>query len=297
MDQKIVPNLWFDDNALQAAEFYVTTFEHSKILHNTVIPDTPSGDAQSVTFELDGIVLSAISGGPFFTFNPSISFYVFCDTKEEVDRLWKKMNQNATILMELMEYPFMKYFGWIQDQFGLSWQICLDESRGKEKQKIVPCLLFSSEVAGNAQKALDFYQKIFTSFKFHKHEYYDSEELIQKQPHVKYAEFEICNFTMVVMDHIMEADFSFNEAISFMISCENQEELDLYWEALSYDVQAEQCGWLKDQFGLSWQIIPKDFGDIMSYAAPEKMEKLTKAFLKMKKLDMKKLKEIAESDL
>jgi predicted 3-demethylubiquinone-9 3-methyltransferase (glyoxalase superfamily) len=88
--------------------------------------------------------------------------------------------------------------------------------------------------------------------------------------------------------------FKFNEAISFMVHCETQDEIDYYWEKLSADPKAEQCGWLKDKYGLSWQIVPTMMAQMMKDKDPKKIARVTQAFLKMKKFDIAKLKQAYE---
>lgn len=121
--QKITPHLWFDKEAREAAEFYASLFPDSKVTNITTLHDTPSGDCDVVSFELSGQPFMAISAGPFFKFNPSVSFHVKGRTKDEVDALWKKLAKGGTVLMELGEYPFSEKYGWIQDKYGLSWQV------------------------------------------------------------------------------------------------------------------------------------------------------------------------------
>lgn len=111
--QKIVPNLWFDKEAKEAAEFYASIFPDSKIANVTTLHDTPSGDVDIVSFELSGQPFMAISAGPLFKFNESISFIVRCDTQEEIDYFWEKLSAD----------PEAEQCGWLKDKYGLSWQI------------------------------------------------------------------------------------------------------------------------------------------------------------------------------
>ena len=111
--QKIRPHLWFDKEARQAAEFYTSIFPNSRITNTTTIHDTPSGDCDIVSFELSGQPFMAISAGPLFKFNESISFVVSCDTQEEIDYYWGKLSA----------VPAAEQCGWLKDKFGLSWQI------------------------------------------------------------------------------------------------------------------------------------------------------------------------------
>ena len=96
------------------------------------------------------------------------------------------------------------------------------------------------------------------------------------------------------MDSAYEHNFAFNEAISFLVSCDTQAEIDRYWKALSAVPEAEQCGWLKDKYGLSWQIVPTLMNEMMSKGSGEQIARVTEAFLKMKKFDIESLKRAYE---
>ncbi|MHB8109054.1 MAG: VOC family protein [Syntrophorhabdaceae bacterium] len=111
--QKIVPHLWFDKEAKEAAEFYTSIFPGSKIKNTTTLHNTPSGTVDIVTIELLGQEFMLISAGPLFKFNEAISFIVYCDTQEEIDDYWEKLSA----VQEAQQC------GWLKDKFGLSWQI------------------------------------------------------------------------------------------------------------------------------------------------------------------------------
>jgi predicted 3-demethylubiquinone-9 3-methyltransferase (glyoxalase superfamily) len=111
--QKITPHLWFDKEAKQAAEFYVSVFPNSKITNITALHDTPTGDCDIVSFELNGQPFMAISAGPLFKFNESVSFVILCETQEEIDYYWGKLSA----------VPESEQCGWLKDKFGLSWQV------------------------------------------------------------------------------------------------------------------------------------------------------------------------------
>jgi predicted 3-demethylubiquinone-9 3-methyltransferase (glyoxalase superfamily) len=110
---KIVPHLWYDKEAREAAEFYCSIFPDSKVTNITTLHDTPSGDCDIVSFELSGQPFMAISAGPLFKFNESISFIVYCDTQEQIDYYWNKLSA----------VPEAEVCGWLKDKYGLSWQI------------------------------------------------------------------------------------------------------------------------------------------------------------------------------
>ena len=123
MRQKITSHLWFDKEAKEAAEFYTLIFEDSTIKDATTIHNTPSGDTEVVNIDLIGQEFTLISAGPLFKFNPSISFLVACKTKEDLDALWSELSKGGKTLMDIGAYPFSERYGWIQDKYGLSWQL------------------------------------------------------------------------------------------------------------------------------------------------------------------------------
>ncbi|MFT9494367.1 VOC family protein [Anaerosolibacter sp.] len=283
--QNIIPHLWFDKEAVEAAEWYVSLFENSSIIDITTIPDTPSGDTVLVDFQLANLRFSAISAGPYFSFNPSVSLMVSCSTKEEVDRLHDNLSTNGTELMPLGDYPFSKRYGWVQDRYGLSWQIMLVENM-EEHPRIRPTLLFTGDVCGQAEDAIDYYVSVFKEANKGFINYYAAGEAMDGRAKINYGEANIRGTQMIVMDHGFGGDFTFNEAFSFMVLCENQEEIDYFWDKLSFVPEAEQCGWVKDQFGLSWQITPANMNDILMKGTKEEVKRVTEAFLKMKKFDL-----------
>jgi len=109
----ITPHLWFDKGAKEAAEFYCSVFPNSKITSIKSVRDTPSGDCDIVAFQLNGQPFMAISAGPLFTFNESISFIVPCETQTEIDHYWEKLSA----------VPAAEQCGWLKDRYGVSWQI------------------------------------------------------------------------------------------------------------------------------------------------------------------------------
>lgn len=288
--QKIIPHLWFDKEALEAANWYVSIFENSRINNVTKILDTPSGDCDFIDFKLANIDLLAISAGPYFTFNSSISLMVVCDTGEEVNRLYDILSAGGSDLMPLDEYPFSKRYAWLEDKYGFSWQLMVNEN-ATERHMIKPCLLFAGEVCGKAEAALDFYTGIFEDSRKGFVNLYGRGEASDKRALINYGEARIQGLELVAMDHVMGGEETFNEAISFVVLCDDQEQIDYYWDKLSSEPEAEQCGWLKDQFGVSWQIEPVFLRDVMLHGTQEEVKRVTEAFLKMKKFDLQTLKE------
>ena len=286
--QKITPHLWFDQEAIEAADFYVSVFPNSQVKSKTSLRNTPSGSVDIVTFNLLGSEFQAISAGPYFKFNPAISFQVFCNVKDEVDRLWDKLSAEGMALMELGAYPFSERYGWLQDKYGLSWQIFYTGEADIE-QKIAPMFLFVGDVCGRAEEAMNFWTSIFPGGQVQVFMRHEQGEEPDKEGTIKYGGFSLGGQEFRAMDSAYGHAFAFNEAISFIVPCETQEEIDYYWEKLSAVPEAEQCGWLKDRFGVSWQIVPTAMDEMMSKGSKEQIGRVTEAFLKMKKFDLAEL--------
>lgn len=286
----IIPHLWFDKEAEEAAEFYTSLFDQSRITSVDVLEGTPSGDATSVNFELAGQSFMAISAGPFFKVNPSCSLMIHCSSEEEVDKFWESLISGGKELMPLKEYPFSKRYGWLEDRYGFSWQILLAEH--DFSQKIVPNFLFSHTEAGKAEEAVVFYTDLFPISSIEEMHYYQSGEVENPKAKVMFSGFHLFGRQFNAMDNAMEEEFTFNEAFSLMVVCENQAEIDYYWDKLSAEPEAEQCGWLKDQFGVSWQIVPESMDDLLSNGSREQIKRVTQTFLNMKKLDIAELERV-----
>jgi predicted 3-demethylubiquinone-9 3-methyltransferase (glyoxalase superfamily) len=282
---KITPHLWFDRQAREAAEFFVSIFPDSRITNITTLNNTPSGSTDSVSFELMGQPFMAISAGPLFKFNPSISFLVSCQTKAEVEVFWQKLAEGGMALMEFGEYPFSEKYGWIQDKYGLSWQLMYAGGLPIQ-QKITPTLMFVEKQVGKAEEAITYYASVFRNSKVGDVLRYEKNEEPDKEGTVKHAAFTLEGQQFAAMDSAREHNFSFNEAISLIVFCSTQEEIDYYWEKLTAVPEAEQCGWLKDRFGLSWQVVPARMNEMMQSGDQARIARVTEAFLKMKKFDI-----------
>ena len=286
--QGITPHLWFDKEAKEAAELYVALIPGSRIKSVRTIRDTPSGDCDIVSFELAGQPFMAISAGPLFKFNPSVSFHVKCKTKEEVDTLWEKLSPGGEVRMPLGGYPFSERYGWTEDRYGLSWQLMF--AGGSEiKQKIVPVLMFVGSVCGKGEEAINLYTSVFKDPPPQILARYGKGEEPNVEGMMQYAHFTLRGQEFGALDSALEHNFAFNEAISFIVSCGTQEEIDYYWAKLSADPNAGQCGWLKDPYGLSWQITPTIMNQMMASGDEKKIARVTQAFLKMKKFDIAEL--------
>lgn len=276
MNNKIYPCLWFDGKAKAAADFYCSIFNNSTIT---------AENHMVVTFEAAGQKFMCLNGGPLFTINPSISFFVVCETEAEIDNTWKKLLEGGSELMPLEKYEWSEKYGWLKDQFGVSWQLTLGKIEAVG-QKYTPSLLFTGYQNGRAQEAIQFYTSVFKNSEVVGILKYTQDEN-ELEGNVKHAQFKLGKQVFMAMDSSFQHLFEFNEAISFVVDCETQQEIDYYWDKLSAVPEAEQCGWLKDQFGISWQIVPTILEKLMS--DPARSERVVKAFMQMKKFDIEKL--------
>lgn len=304
--QQIIPHLWFDKEATEAAAFYVTVFPESKVTHTMLLRDTPSGDCDLLSFELWGQEFMAISAGPLFKFNPSVSFMVHYDpqffgngddaiqeARQSLDKAWEQLSEGGKALMPLQEYPFSKHYGWVQDKYGVSWQLMLTAPGGFPRPTIVPSLMFTGDKAGTAEEAGQFYVSVFRDAQPGNVSRYPAGSEPDQEGTMMYSDFRLLDKWFAAMDSAYPHGFDFNESISFMIPCADQQEIDYYWEKLSADPASEQCGWLKDKYGLSWQVTSEWLEMTMREGTQEQIDRITKALMPMKKIDIEALKTAA----
>jgi len=151
--------------------------------------------------------------------------------------------------------------------------------------------MFVKARCGKAEEAINFYLSVFKNTKPGTIHRYPKGMEPDKEGTIMFADFMLENSWFAAMDSAREHNFDFNEAVSFMVSCADQFEIDYYWQKLSAVPEAEQCGWLKDKYGVSWQITPAIMDEMMSKGSQAQIDRITQAFLPMKKLDIGKLKE------
>ncbi|MCB9151059.1 MAG: VOC family protein [Caldilineaceae bacterium] len=297
----ITPHLWFDKEAVEAAQFYTSLLPDSQVTNISTIKDTPSGDCDIVSFTLAGQPFMGISAGPLFKFNPSISFMVNFDPAQDpeastrIDTVWAKLIEGGTALMPLDKYPFSERYGWVQDKYGLTWQLILTNPAGEKRPVIIPALLFVGDVCGKAEAAADYYISVFKDAQRGTIARYPAGMEPDKEGAIMFSDFQLLDQWFVAMDSAREHNFAFNEAISLIVKCDTQAEIDYYWEKLSAVPEAEQCGWCKDKFGVSWQITPTAMDEMMAKGSPEQIARVTQAFLPMKKFDIAALQRAYDS--
>lgn len=292
MRARIVPHLWFEHGAADAAAFYAEVFPASSVVDRLVLHDAPSGDVEVVWFELWGQPFQAISAGPLCSFNPSVSFTVLVDSVAAVDRLWQHLIDGGTALMPLDAYPWSGRFGWVADRYGVTWQ--LTHHPDPPDQRIVPSLMFTGEASGRAEEAVELYTSVFPHSAIEELRRWGADAPpYEVEGTVQQAVFTLDGYRMTAMDSAYPHGFGFNEAISLVVMCDTQEQIDHYWEALSAVAEAERCGWLEDRFGLSWQIVPARLDELLRSSDGSARRRLTQALLGMRKLDLAELERVA----
>jgi predicted 3-demethylubiquinone-9 3-methyltransferase (glyoxalase superfamily) len=228
----------------------------------------------------------AISAGPNFKLNPSISFMVNFDPSqdkdalERIDQVWEKLSSGGKPLMPLDKYDFSERYGWIQDKYGVSWQLIYTNPEGEERPLIIPSFLFVGDHCGRAEEATDYYLSIFSNSQRGALVPYPAGMAPEEEGTVMFTDFKLAGQWFVAMDSAQAHDFAFNEAVSLMVRCKDQEEIDFYWDKLSHVPEAEQCGWVKDKFGVSWQIVPENMAELMG----KNPKQTTPIMLQMKKI-------------
>ncbi len=290
--QKIVPSIWFDHNAAEAAKFYTSVFPNARVTRVQHYPKHGLPDSQkehagkelTVEFELNGHRFIGINAGPEFPVTPALSFMVNFDpslddaARSHLEELWNALADSGQVMMPLGQYPFSPYYGWVQDRYGVGWQLILTDPAGELRPFIVPSLMFGAAAQNRAAEAVDFYASVFPDVVVGTVATYPEPTGPVTTESVMFGEFELFDQWFAVMDSGVEQPETFGPGVSLMIECADQAEIDRYWTALSAVPEAEQCGWLTDRFGVSWQVVPVDMAAYTAtpegYAAMMDMKKI-----------------------
>lgn len=256
--------------------------------YGRVFRDTKTVDENPVVtmITIEGQKMMLLNGGDYFKPNASISFLVNCISADEVAELWDKLADGGISLMPLDSYPFAIKYGWVMDKYGVTWQLYYNDK--EISQRFTPTLMFLGENNGKFAQAIEYYTGIFpNSGNVSIMKYSEGTESFENQDNIQHAQFEINGYTLMGMDSSYDHQFNFTEGISLVVNCKDQEEMDYYWQKLIENGGEEsQCGWLKDKYGVSWQIIPANLNEIFS-EYPKAMDNL----MKMKKIIVSDLKQ------
>ena len=288
---QITPYLWFDHRAEEAMAFYTSIFDDSRIGHVERYPDESldphfagmSGKVIMGSFDLCGQPFLCLDGGPQFPINPAISFYCAFDDQAAIETAWQRLSADGKVLMEFQAYPWAPAYGWLQDRYGVSWQLALTAG-DRPPQRITPLVMFTGPAAGRAEQAMRDYTALFDAAGIDAVVAYEDGDG-DTPGLVKHARFHLGDNHFMAMDSTLPHDFTFNEGISLFVSCRDQAEIDRYWNALTAGGGSEsQCGWCKDPFGVSWQLIPANMGELLA-AGPAAVQ----AMMAMRKINIAEL--------
>ncbi|HLS95634.1 MAG TPA: VOC family protein [Sphingobacterium sp.] len=273
MKSKIYPAIWFDNTARHAFDYYASLFHEVSIMDSNPV---------TVAAKVLGTDFIGINGGPAFRPNPAISFMIVRETQAEIEKIWNGLAAEGHTLMPLDSYPWSPYYGWLSDRYDVSWQLYQGKLADVNEQSIVPTLMFCGPQQGRCAEATSFYERIFKNFvKQGVLTYPDGDVKGQ----VMHTQFVLEGYTIAAMDSGVPQPFTFTEGVSLVIECDDQSEIDYYWHSLTKDGEESRCGWCKDPYGVSWQIVPKNLGGILQ-ANPRASE----ALMQMQKIIMEDLK-------
>jgi predicted 3-demethylubiquinone-9 3-methyltransferase (glyoxalase superfamily) len=287
VSRSITPFLWFDNQAEEAVAFYRSIFKNAKILDErryTEAGPGPAGSVMTISFRLGDLELAALNGGPHYHFTPATSFFVRCETLVETDKLWARLAEGGNVLMALDAFPFSDRFGWLNDRYGVSWQV----SHTGTPQSVCPFLMFAGDMQGKAEEAIGFYTSLFEDSKVYLIERYGAGD-VETEGSVKHAWFSLRGQEFMAIDSGRAHAFSFSPAVSFFIPCESQSEVDHLWSKLEDGGAPNQCGWIDDRFGVTWQVVPIQLLEMLGDKDVERVKRVYEAMFAMSKIEIAEL--------
>lgn len=289
-DQKIVPCVWFDHDAAEAYDFYTRVFRDAEVLTTQRYPDDAAslpdfqkdlaGQLLTADLQIAGYRVLLLNADRTFRPTPALNFMLnfdpvlYDDARDYLDAVHSALLADGGVeRMPLGEYPFSPHYAWVEDRFGVNWQLMLTDPEGDPRPFMMPSFMFGGAHQNESTAAVDTYLSLFPdSALSHRVTYGDMggvPETGQSEPSpatadsIAFSDFRLAGQWFVAMDSGAVQDFTFTEALSLVVNVDDQQELDHYWDALSHVPESEVCGWLKDRFGVSWQITPRDIDELL----------------------------------
>jgi predicted 3-demethylubiquinone-9 3-methyltransferase (glyoxalase superfamily) len=272
MSNSIYPCLWFDHEAHDAARFYSTVFEKAHIAYETGF---------LAMLQLPGLKIMLMNGGPTYKLSPAMSYYVYCGNEASINSYYALLKEGGELFMPLDSYHWSEKYAWVQDKYGVSWQLDIHDINSD--QKVVPTLLFANEKRELVKNATSHYSGIFSDSKILLESPYPPGSGMPEGT-LLFTQFKLDGFIFNAMSSAIPHDFDFTPANSMVIECDTQEEIDHFWEALGVGGKFDRCGWLADKYDVSWQIIPSVLPGLMR--DPEKAPRVAAVFMQMQKLEI-----------
>lgn len=281
---RLIPNLWFAGNAEEAGAFYAEAFPGAQVGSVQRYPTEGllefqqelAGKALTVDVELPDLRITLLNAGDEFRPNPAAGFLVMFsrahheDPSAALDAVHAALMDGGTERMALGAYPFAPRYAWVEDRYGVSWQLMLVQEEveqagaaGDPHPFVLPALMFCGTAQNRCREAIDAYTAALPYSRWETRHEYPEQTGPAPAGAIMFSEATLAGQRISAMDSGVDQPFSFTEGVSLMITAHGQEELDRIWGALSAVPEAEQCGWCKDRFGLSWQVIPDNLGELM----------------------------------
>ena len=299
--QKIAPFFWHDGTAEEAAQFHTQLFGGT-ITEISHYPDAgcdihgqQAGQVMVASYDILSYRLHGINAGPIFKPSPALSLVVQIEDRSEIERIWAGLSEGGTIMMPLDSYDWSGLYGWCNDRFGISWQITLPFGSDTDRP-VTPMMMFTGSVAGRAKEALSFYAQTFPG---------STIELTNDYPEgsnepagsINHGRATIAGTGLMAMDSAMDHKFGFDEGGSLTIACENQDEINYYWDKLvEGGGEHGPCGWLKDRFGFSWQVVSNELIAMYLVEDRDYAARAMQAMMQMSKIDIAAIKAAAKGE-
>lgn len=283
----IFPCFWFDNNAEEATDFYLGLFPGGELLDvQRKHPDVPGtlGAVLATHLRIADLELYTINGGTEFAPSPSLSLFVESSDLVRLDALWAALSDGGQVMMEYGDYPWAAKYGWLNDRYGVSWQLSAGEH---EEVAITPALLFTGEQFGKLESAIHRWVSVFPNS--------DSGIVIKREGMgdpsldgtVMFSRFTLGGQPVVAMEDNSDHRFGFTYGVSLVVQCDDQAETDRIWDALIADGgEPSMCGWLLDPYGVPWQVWPDHLVDLFTSPDTDAVERATQAMYQMQKLDI-----------
>lgn len=282
---KITPCLWFNGEADEAARLYTAAFRDVTILTTSRYGDgmpRPAGETLVIEIDLMGRRFQLLNAGPEFRPTPSLSFFVHLENEDETKRMFDALSPGGRVMMPPGAYPWSPSYAWVEDRFGVSWQLIAGR-RAEGEPRIMPSLMFAGAQQGRAAEAMRHYTSVFGGGVESLEHYAPAEG---PETFVKHARFRMAGEIFAASDSHVPHGFDFNEGVSLSVTCRDQAEVDRVWDALRHGDERPICGWIKDRFGVSWQVVPARIMELEAKNDPVAMGRMFQAMLTMERLDV-----------
>lgn len=284
MNHSIFPCIWCHNNAKEMAAFYLSVFPDGKIVEENQYFVTITINNQRV------MLLNSGEGMDWIHPNPSISLMYLTPSGNEVEGMYQQLIEGGKVLMPLDSYPFSDKYAWVEDRYGVSWQLYTGKAEDI-LQKLVPTLMFVAHNNGKAAEAIDYYTSLFPDSQKRGVLKYTGNEG-ETVGNIQHAEFMIGDYLLMIMDSSYPHAFNFSEGLSLVVETVDQGSIDYFWDRFISDGGEEGiCGWLKDKYGVSWQIVTPDLDELIL-----RSPKALQVMQGMRKIDINILRDVAKRD-